>query len=194
MPTLTEGNIHFDFPSGWQAVKYDAEGGFYRKTIIQHVQHIRGVDLLACPADAARLALIEVKDYREATTIDETLNAVLLETMLRKTIGTLAGLVAAERVQEPTLRPLAILSRQPSVEVVLFLIERPVVPVPTTTGYKLRRATQAVGRNDLELKLTAILATWGLEFKLRGSLPLQLPSVVADGWTVRVPSNTIDAA
>lgn len=150
MPTLTEGKLQFDFPSGWQAVKYDEEQGFYRTTIIRHVQHVRGVDLVACPADATRLVLIEVKDYREATTVDDTLNSTSLQTVQHKTLGTLAGLVAAERVQEPTLRTLALLSRQLPVEVVLFLVEKPTALVPTTTAHKLRRSTQLTGRNDLE--------------------------------------------
>lgn len=187
MPTLTEGKLHFDFPSGWQVVKYDAEGGFYRETISKSVQHVRGVDLVASPPDAARLLLIEVKDCRQDTKTEVTLNTVLLETVQRKTLDTLAGLLIAERMQEPSLRVLAKLSRQPVVEVVLLLIE-PLLPVAATpTGNKLRRVTRTTGRTDLAQKLTAILASWGLPFKLLGSPTSSQPaSATIEGWTVRI--------
>ena len=135
----------------------------------------------------ARLLFIEAKDYRQETVIADTLNEKLIETVLRKTLGTLAGLMVAERVQELTLHKLAILRRQPVIEVVLFLVEKPVAVTAPPTGYKLRRQTQITGRNDLEQKLTAILAGWGLGFKLRGApMPLQPASGPADGWTVRL--------
>lgn len=160
MPTRTEGSLHFDFPTGWHAVKYDEEGGFYRSVITRHVQGIRGVDFVASPADNARLLFIEVKDCREDTQPEESLNNKLLETMQRKILGTLAGLVVAERMQEPTLRVLAMLRRRPPIEVVLFLVEPTATIAPTATGRKLRRVTQGNGRNDLSQKLTAILAPW----------------------------------
>jgi len=189
MPTIIEGNLHFDFPAGWLAVKYDEEQGFYRDTVTRHIQYIRGVDIVACPTDeVGRLLFIEAKDYRKASGIADTLNSELLETMLRKTLGTLAGLTVAERVQEPSLHRLAILSRQPAIEVVLFLVDKPLTAVAAPpTSKKLRRQTQATGRNDLEQKLTAILADWGLSFKLRGSpIPLQPASNATDEWTVRL--------
>jgi hypothetical protein len=113
MPTIIEGALRFDFPAGWTAAKYDEETGFYRTIVTRHVQHTRDVDIVACPPDeTARLLFIEAKDYRQETVIADTLNGKLLETVLRKTLGTLAGLMVAERVQELTLHKLAILGRQ----------------------------------------------------------------------------------
>ncbi|MBC7447876.1 MAG: hypothetical protein H7330_07435 [Hymenobacteraceae bacterium] len=184
MPTKCEGAtnpICFDFPIGWEAVKYDEEGGFYRTTVTKHVNLIRGMDLVAVPPGAPRVVFIEVKDFRKAAPDDpEARNAKLIDTVLRKTLYTLAGLVAAERVGEASLRPFAMLSRQPPVQVVLFLVEAPLAS-------KLRQQNQRVGRNDLEQSLTAQLAAWGLDFALRGApTPLVPPTLAADGWEARV--------
>ncbi len=192
MPTLTEGAkdpitgtlaypIHFDFPSGWEAVKYDEEGGFYRTTVTKHVDLIRGMDFVAVPPGTSRVVFMEVKDFRRALPGDPAaLNAKLFDTVLRKTLYTLAGLLVAERVGNASLQPFAVLSRQLPVQVVLFLAEAP-------PASKLRQLNQRVGRNDLEQSLTAQLAAWGLGFALRGApQPLVAATLAADGWEARV--------
>ena len=184
MPTLCEGTtqpICFDFPSGWEAVKYDEEGGFYRTTVTKHITLVRGMDFVAVPPTISRVVFIEVKDFRRATPGDpDALNAKLLDTVLRKTLYTMAGLLAAERVGAPALRPFAVLSRQPPIQVVLFLVEAPVAS-------KLRQVNQRVGRNDLEQSLTAQLAAWGIGFALRGApAPLVPATLTADGWEARL--------
>ena len=181
MPTKTEGRIHFDFPSGWSAVNYDAEGGFYRTTVTRHVRYVRGMDLVTAPPGSPRVIFIEVKDFRSAAATDPAaLNATLLDTVLRKTLYTMAGLLVAERTRDAALSSFAVLSRQPLLHVVLFLAEAPPASL-------LRRQTQRAGRNDLEQTLTAQLAAWNITFALRGApLPLVPASPSTDGWTARV--------
>ncbi len=180
MPTIEEKNkagkgLAFDFPSDWHAVKYDQEAelatnepaGFYRSIILSEgVQQVRGMDIVCrLPGEPARLQLIEVKDERERAS--DTNVAVrheeLRQTVLRKTMGTLAGLLLAERLGEATLRPVACLSRQPLIEVVLFLEEPQLLPQRSTA---LRKATEKDRKSILDQKLTAKLRQWGIPFFL----------------------------
>lgn len=186
MPTVTEKNVDFDFLPGWEVVQYDAPGGFYREVVIKYVQHIRGMDIVCRPPGARRVVFIEAKDFRKETDAKQTLNSVLQESVLRKTISTLGGLLIAERAASDELRPMAILQKELPVTVVLFIVERP-VPPHSTTADKLRRQTTISGRNDLEQKLSVLLGAWGIGFQLRGSpTPLVLPTTIADGWSVRI--------
>jgi len=188
MPVIDEKLLHFDFPD-WEVVQYDENGGFYRNSVAKYAQHVAGMDIVCRPPGARRLVLIEAKDFRTETDLKQTLNGSLREVVLRKTLSTLAGLFVAERAEDEKLRPLAILTRQLPIEVVLFMVERAVPPTLqySPTALKLRKSTTLTGRNDLEQTLTAQLLEWGIGFQLRGTPgPLALPTVAADGWSVRI--------
>ena len=180
MPTIEEKNkagkgLAFDFPSDWHALKYDQDAepatnelaGFYRSVILSEgVQQVRGMDIVCrMPGEPTRLQLIEVKDERERATDTNvaTRHEELRQTVLRKTMGTLAGLLLAERLGEDSLRPMACLSRQPLVEVVLFLKEPELLPQRSSL---LRQATEKDRKTILDQKLTAKLRQWGIPFFL----------------------------
>ena len=180
MPTIEEKNkagkgLAFDFPSDWRVIKYDQDvepsanepAGFYRSVILSDgVQQVRGMDIVCrLPGQPARLQLIEVKDERErAFDISVAVrHEELRRTVLRKTMGTLAGLLLAERLGDNFLRPMACLSRQPLIEVVLFLEEPELLPQRSTP---LRKSTEKDRKNILDQKLTAKLHQWGIPFFL----------------------------
>jgi hypothetical protein len=164
MPSITEKNLEFNFPPGWLVVKYDQDAepvtdepaGFYRRVILPDgVQQVRGMDIVCrLPGQQEALQFIEVKDERERNSmVDAPLrHEELRQTMLRKTLRTLASLVLAERLGDDSLRPMACLSRQPQLEVVLFL-EEPPVPIPRRT--QLRRGTEKDRVNMLDQRLTS---------------------------------------
>lgn len=180
MPTIEEKNkegrgLAFDFPPDWRVVKYDQDAepatselaGFYRTVILSDgVQQVRGMDIVCrLPGEPERLQFIEVKDERQRDPAASVglRHEELRQTVLRKTLGTLAGLVLAERIGEASLQPMACLTRQPLLEVVLFL-EEPPLPAPRQTP--LRRATEKDRKNILDQKLTAKLHQWGIPFFL----------------------------
>jgi len=175
MPTIQENNLAFDFPADWYAVKYDHDAepvsgepaGFYRRVILSEgVQQVRGMDIVCrLPGEAKRLQLIEVKDERKRDPATDVAlrHEELRQTMLRKTLGTLASLVLAERLSDASLRPVACLSQQPLIEVVLFLEEPPLAPQRSTL---LRRVTEKDRKNILDQKLTAKFYQWGMPFFL----------------------------
>jgi hypothetical protein len=175
MPTIQENNLAFDFPADWYAVKYDHDAepasgepaGFYRRVVLSEgVQQVRGMDIVCrLPGEAKRLQLIEVKDERKRDPATDVAlrHEELRQTMLRKTLGTLASLVLAERLGDASLRPVACLSQQPLVEVVLFLEEPPLAPQRSTL---LRKVTEKDRKNILDQKLTAKFYQWGMPFFL----------------------------
>lgn len=180
MPTIEEKNkagkgLSFDFPFDWKVVKYDQDAepaangaaGFYRSVILSDgVQQVRGMDIVCrLPGEPARVQLIEVKDERErAPDMNVAVrHEELRQTVLRKTMGTLAGLLLAERLGDDSLRPMACLSWQPLIEVVLFLEEPELLPQRTTP---LRKSTEKDRKIILDQKLTAKLHQWGIPFFL----------------------------
>jgi len=175
MPTIQENNLAFDFPADWYAVKYDHDAepasgepaGFYRRIVLSEgVQQVRGMDIVCrLPGEAKRLQLIEVKDERKRDPATDVAlrHEELRQTMLRKTLGTLASLVLAERLGDASLRPVACLSQHPLIEVVLFLEEPPLAPQRSTL---LRRVTEKDRKNILDQKLTAKFYQWGIPFFL----------------------------
>ena len=197
MPTLLECNretgkcLAFDFPTDWQAVKYDQQedpktdeaAGFDRR-IIQSggVKNVRGVDIVCrLPAGLPRLQFIEIKDDRLRTKGTGERHTELYETVLQKTLGTLAGLLLAERLGDESLRPMACLSLHPAIEVVLFLEEPPATPVPDVGNKRaLRRLARSERKTDLDQRLTAKLNQWGLSFRL-----FNLTDRPAHPWGVR---------
>lgn len=183
MPIIEEKNkdgkgLAFYFPADWHAVKYDQDvdlatnepAGFYRRVVLSGgVQQIRGMDIICrLPGKPHRLEFIEVKDERER---DPATNVALRheelrQTVLRKTIGTLAGLLLAERLREGSLRPMACLTRNPEIKVTLFLVEPPAVPVPPRRNKELRKLTKQQTKTGLDQQLRANLDEWGILFYL----------------------------
>ena len=104
MPTITEGQLTFDFPAGWRAEKFD-DWSFYRTQFIkcsdartpcsrcnhQNVAGAKAIDILAIDGNSCCWS-IEIKDYRRhmrEKTID------LADEVALKVRDTLAALVAA---------------------------------------------------------------------------------------------------
>jgi hypothetical protein len=184
MATITEKGIQLDFPAEWAVVKYD-DTDFYRQRIAGRVQQVRGMDVVGYrPVAAGQLLLIEIKDYRISTLTAEQRLGDLRQTVLQKTLNTLSGLYAAQRVANEELRAVAAGIQQPGlhIEVVLFL-ERPLLPAtPVTTAQKFRRQNPQSAVENLELELTSALAALGLAFKLRSSTTMR----ATDFWAARV--------
>ncbi len=197
MPTLLECNwetgncLAFDFPADWQAVKYDqqenpatGEAAGFDRLVIQSggVKNIRGVDIVCrLPGQTNHLQITEVKDDRLRTKGMGERHTELYETVLQKTLGTLAGLLLAERLDENSLRPMACLSQHPAIEVVLFLEEPPAVPVPDVGSKRaLRRLVRNERKTNLDQRLTAKLNQWKLSFRL-----FNLTNRPAHPWGVR---------
>ncbi len=201
MPSITERKLVFEFPDDWQVVAYDRPANlltgepasFYRRVVEKGgVQYVRGMDMVCrLPDLPTRLQFIEVKDDRnwqpageeQATgKKKEPRHTELFRTVMQKTAGTLAGLLLAERMQEESLRLHACLSREPAIEVVLFLLEPEMQsepPDPAENGiYQLASKQRVVG---LDQKLTNKLAEWGLKFHLYNLTPDRLPP----DWQVR---------
>ncbi|HNV72457.1 MAG TPA: hypothetical protein PKO06_22295, partial [Candidatus Ozemobacteraceae bacterium] len=68
MPTITEGDLTFAFPAGWQVTAYD-QWSYYRNQFSnvggEYKKGIKGVDILAKDPQNTTW-LIEVKDYRRS--------------------------------------------------------------------------------------------------------------------------------
>ncbi|HYE77222.1 MAG TPA: hypothetical protein VEI97_04475 [bacterium] len=193
MPTLPIGEpvptLEFNFPAGWEVEEFDRDArpghpaGFYRQTIMgDGVKHIRGVDIVCRSPDAApRVLLIEVKDDRPRVTQSRERHEELRLSIQNKVLGTLAGLVIAERVGEASLQPMACLTRHPRVEVVLFLEEPPPAPIPNVgSKKKLRKQVRTAYKSNLDQDLSATLHKWGLPFHL-----YNLTNRQPVEWTVR---------
>ena len=194
MPTIEEKNketgegLAFDFLPDWQAVKYDQEedlaadepAGFYRRVIEKGgVQRVRGMDIVCrLPGEPAQLQFIEVKDERKrdpAKNVNKR-HGKLYKTVLRKTVGTLA-----ERLGDDSLRSMACLSKQPAIEIILFLVEPPQVPIRNVGSKRtLRRLVKQQRKTTLDQRLIAKLNQWGLPFKL-----YNLSNRLATEWQVR---------
>lgn len=203
MPTIIERNketgagLAFDFPADWQVVKYDQDeevataeaAGFYRRVVLgakeedsEDAQGIRAMDIVCrLPGLLEHLQLIEIKDDRKRTQEKGGRETELYNTVLLKAVGTLTGLLLAERLGEASLQPMACLSRQPAVEIILFLVEPAVEPVSDVgSKRKLRRLAKLQVKTTLDQRLSSTLKRWGLPFALY-NLTNRLPP----DWHVR---------
>jgi hypothetical protein len=63
MPLVTEGNLTFEFPAGWDVAKLD-DWSFYRNQFLKVCNGTKAVDILAIEPGQACAWYIEVKDYR----------------------------------------------------------------------------------------------------------------------------------
>ncbi len=90
MTLLAVDGLTFDFPSGWDASKYD-EWSFYRNQFGRMRDGIKAVDLVAVHGSAAWF--IEVKDYRAHARTKPT---DLSDEVFQKVFDTLAALLPAQ--------------------------------------------------------------------------------------------------
>lgn len=174
MQTFKEKNLLFDFPDDWQVTHYDARidvitgasVGFYRKTLTSGgVKHVQAVDFICRLPDAPKkLQFVEVKDDRLDARAEGERRTQLFEAVMSKVASTLAGLLIAERLgqqmDDNLLRPMACLSEQPEIEVVLFWVEPPIA------GSILRRIVKKDGKVLLQQRLAAKLGQWAIPFCL----------------------------
>lgn len=63
MPSITEGNLTFDFAAGWEVSKLDA-WSYYRNQFQSTCNGTKAVDILALVPDLGCMWCIEIKDYR----------------------------------------------------------------------------------------------------------------------------------
>lgn len=63
MPSITEGNLTFDFSAGWEVSKLD-EWSFYRNQFQRVCNGTKAVDIVAVEPGDACVWCIEIKDYR----------------------------------------------------------------------------------------------------------------------------------
>lgn len=101
MVILREGSFDYEFPVGWQALKWD-DSNFHQK----HFQSFGGSSKAAefVAFDEKTLWLIECKDFRpngRSKTVD------LCDEIAQKFRATLAGLVCARNAQETQMRQFA---------------------------------------------------------------------------------------
>lgn len=189
MPIVIERKLELEFPDDWEIVQYDRQANsktgeaasFYRRIIERGgVQQVRGMDVVCrLPDIPAKLQFIEIKDDRKRTIGTGDRHAELFITVLQKTVGTLAGLVLAERLGEASLLPQACLSQNPPIEVVLFLVEPAPIPVATAEN-GLSRLVKKERIAALDQRLTSKLDEWGLLFAL-----YNLSNRPAPDWQVR---------
>jgi hypothetical protein len=123
------------------------------------------------PGVPERLQFIEVKDDRRRRMEAGPRHTELFRIVMQKTAGTLAGLLLAERLQQESLRPYACLSKEPAIEVILFLVEPDLAPEVTqaveSTENNLYRLARKERVSGLDQRLTAKLAEWDMPFKLQ---------------------------
>lgn len=149
MNVSVEGAI-FSFPASWHALKYD-DSEFYRQVFSRIHNGLGAVDVVALePAGEdgpdARVVLIEVKDYRHPN-LEAKKPSELVEAVLKKTTGTMAGLsVAVRRATDENERSVAQRSHVAArVEVVLHC-ENPSVPIvdPSELAIKLAQRLRPI--------------------------------------------------
>ena len=189
MPIVTERKLELEFPDDWEVIQYDRqadtktgeEASFYRRIIERGgVQQVRGMDIVCrLPDIPAKLQFIEVKDDRRRIMGTGERHAELFISVLQKTVGTLAGLVLAERLGEASLSLQACLSQNPPIEVVLFLVEPAPAPVSNAENGLSRLVTKE-RMSALDQRLTSKLDEWGLLFALHN-----LSNRPARDWQVR---------
>lgn len=190
MPTITEGDFSFQFPTGWQAIKYDGEKdqpvppNYYLRHL-EPINGIKAVDVVAAPpAPARRLILLEVKDFRKD---DADLQKKIEEEqfpleVVQKTLHTLSGLYLGMRANDLELALFGsqLFGLPEELEAVLFLEQVPVRRTPRDKGYKLALHMRDTQRQGIERRLRNALKPLGFRCSLvdSGSVP---PSA---GWQV----------
>lgn len=158
MPSITEGQLIFDFPNDWQASKFD-EWSFYRNQFQQVCGGAKAIDILAIDPNAC-FWKIEVKDYRQhrrTKTID------LAEEIAVKVRDSLAALVAARaNANDANERAMAEAAlRCPRLRVVLHLEQPakhsklfPRAIDPAKVQQRLKQLIKAIDPHPLVLEIS----------------------------------------
>ena len=163
MPTLFVEGLHFDFPEGWLASKYD-DWSFYRNQFIKQGNHIGAVDILTISSENNAF-LIEVKDYCHPETIKPS---ELAQAIANKVFHTLAALLPAKLyANDPVERQLAsAILNCASLKVVLH-IEQPHRHSPVVDLADLKQKTRRLLRAiDPHLKIVTKSKMQGLAWSV----------------------------
>lgn len=124
MPTITEGDLTFQFPDDWQATQFD-NWSFYRNQFQSVCGGAKAIDILALAPDRG-LWIIEIKDYRQQR---RTKPSQLAEEVACKVRDSLAALVAAKiNANDPEEKRLAQDALTAKEIRVILHLEQPVKP------------------------------------------------------------------
>jgi hypothetical protein len=157
MPRIIEGQLQFDFPTGWEAAKFD-EWSFYVNQFQSFCGGAKAVDVIAVEPSVC-LWKIEAKDYRQhrrTKTID------LAEEVAIKVRDSLAAIIAAQananQADEQRIARKA--SRCPRVRVVLHLEQPrkhsslfPRAIDPAKVKQRLKQLIKAIDPHPLVLEM-----------------------------------------
>ena len=147
MTCLTEGNLQFQFPTGYDAVHYD-EWAFYKNQFQSVAGGSKAVDFICL--DGTKKWLIEVKDYRVHW---RTKPSCLSEELAIKVRDSLAGIAAAScNANDPDEKQIAERALRTGRWHVVLHLEQPRVPskirpriiAPADLTQKLRRVLKAI--------------------------------------------------
>jgi len=124
MPTISEGDLTFTFPTNWSAWKYD-DWAHYRRQFTKVCVGVKAMDVLALEPNGC-CWLVEVKDYRQHPRT-KTIN--LADEVAEKLRDTLAGLVSARfRANDENEREAARLALESTDIRVVLHLEQPEKP------------------------------------------------------------------
>lgn len=150
MPEVTEGQLIFAFPEGWNAICYDDVGGFYKTVVERSPLDFKAVDIIASSNDAQHI-WIEVKDCAgnesanrlrfsgqdpnelveskawleqqgwKSQVVAKRAKPYLPDEVAQKVVDTLTGLVTSIRHDNTTLLPFHSVLNNQKLDIVLFL-------------------------------------------------------------------------
>ncbi len=103
MTTLSEGTFDYEFPAGWQAIKWD-DSEFHQRLFQSFGGSSKAAEFVAFNESEAELWLIECKDYRPS---GRSKIIPLCDEIAEKFKATLAGLVCARNTDKDEIRSFA---------------------------------------------------------------------------------------
>ena len=103
MTVITEGNLEFTFDAGWEVLKYDRDGSYYKTQMEKNIKPAKAVDFLCHSADRT-LLMLEVKDFRKGVPGREKFDKLPM-TVAIKARDTIAGVIGgSHRASDGTER------------------------------------------------------------------------------------------
>lgn len=136
MAILHEGDFSYDFPAGWQALKWD-DSDFYKNKFQSFGGTSKAADFVAFNADKEQLWLIECKDFRP---VGRSKAIDLCDEIAEKFKATLAGLVCARNAEDLNLRQFARSALKKTHIRCVVHWEPPSTPHPNWNHEKMRHA------------------------------------------------------
>lgn len=108
---ITEGSFRFDFPPPWEVIAYDKTKFF--RLLTRNFRKLRGIDLIAWDRSEG-IFFIEIKDYRQDPEHARRAHSTgeFVQDMVEQIRSTLLGLIAAYRMNDIEVGPLAAHSLQ----------------------------------------------------------------------------------